>query len=102
MYIDADIIIKWATLLGAVLSVGGVAVAIVKWFLKQKQLKKQLDVLETLHRNDTKAINEELCMLSYVLLAVLDGLKQQGCNGEVTKAHDKLSQHINKQAHDQI
>lgn len=102
MYIDADIIIKWATLLGAVLSIGGVAVAIVKWFLKQKQLKKQLDALETLHRNDTKAIKEELCMLSYVLLAVLDGLKQQGCNGEVTKAHDKLSKHINKQAHDQI
>lgn len=102
MYINDETIIHFAAVLGAVLTIGGVVAAVIKWFLKQKQLKKQLDALETLHRNDTKAIKEELCMLSYVLLAVLDGLKQQGCNGEVTKAHDKLSKHINKQAHDQI
>lgn len=102
MCINDETIIHFAAVLGAVLTIGGVVAAVIKWFLKQKQLKKQLDALETLHRNDTKAIKEELCMLSYVLLAVLDGLKQQGCNGEVTKAHDKLSKHINKQAHDQI
>lgn len=102
MYIDAEVIIRVGAVIGALLTIGGVVATIIKWFLKQKQLKKQLDALEVLHQNDTKVIKEELCMLSYVLLAVLDGLKQQGCNGEVTKAHEKLSQHLNKQAHNQI
>lgn len=36
-----------------------------------------------------------------VILACLKGLKEQGCNGPVTEAIDKIQKHINKQAHDQ-
>ena len=37
----------------------------------------------------------------YGILACLKGLKEQGCNGPVTEAIDKIQKHINKQAHDQ-
>lgn len=47
-------------------------------------------------------ISSELCMLSYCTLANLDGLKQQGCNGKVTEAREKLEKHLNQQAHGEI
>lgn len=102
MYINADVIIKWAALLGAVMTIGGVVFGVFKWFMNQKKLKKQVEQLAQTHKDDTDAIEEELCMLSYVLLAVLDGLKQLNCNGKVTEAHDRLSKHLNKQAHDRL
>lgn len=46
-------------------------------------------------------INAEQCLLTYAVLAILDGLKQQGCNGKVTEAREMLDKHLNKKAHDQ-
>ena len=43
--------------------------------------------------NDIKDIKGELQVICFGMLACLDGLKQQGCNGDVTKAHDKLTKH---------
>lgn len=68
-----------------------------RWYLKQN---KQDEEIEKLKDEDIKKIKEEQCMHTYVLLAILDGLKQQGCNGAVTEAREKLSKHINKLAHD--
>lgn len=55
------------------------------------------------YKTDTEAkfqeIRAELCMLTYCINAVLAGLKQQGCNGPVTEAKDKLDRYMNKQAH---
>ena len=53
------------------------------------------------HAEELKAIKDELCVLAYAMLAALDGLKQQGCNGNVTEAHGMLSKHLNQQAHGQ-
>lgn len=53
------------------------------------------------HAEELKAIKDELCVLAYAMLAALDGLKQQGCNGDVTDAHGMLSKHLNQQAHGQ-
>lgn len=89
MYIDANTIVAVASVAGAATTLGGIGIAIYKWVAKQNK-----------QDGDIKAIKEELCMHAYVLLAVLDGLKQQGCNGKVTEAQDELSKHINKQAHD--
>lgn len=44
-------------------------------------------------------ISSELCMISYGLMAALDGLHQLNCNGPVTEAREKFDKHINKQAH---
>lgn len=89
MYIDANAIITTASVVGAVITLGGAVLTVYKWVAKQNK-----------QDSDIKAIKEEQCMHTYVLLAVLDGLKQQGCNGKVTEAQEKLSKHINKQAHD--
>lgn len=46
-----------------------------------------------------KAIKEEQCLLTFGMLATLDGLKQLNCNGKVTEARDKIDRHLNKTAH---
>lgn len=80
--IVSSIIIAVGVIFGAIF-------ALFRWYMKQNKQDK-----------DIKQIKEEQCMHTYVLLAILDGLKQQGCNGPVTEAREKLSKHINKQAHD--
>lgn len=114
MYIDAQTIITAGAVAGAIITLGGVLVSIVKWVLTQKYDKKKqegdLAALQKLHVEDMKRIRQkedteikeikdELCMLSYCMLATLDGLKQLNCNGNVTDAYNRLSKHINKQAH---
>lgn len=44
-------------------------------------------------------IKEEQCMLTYCMMATLDGLHQLGCNGKVTQARSDLDKYMNKQAH---
>lgn len=96
-----DTIIVAASVLGAVCAIGAAVLAVVKWFLKQEKQTEDINSVRELHKNDMKIINDELCMLSYAMLAALDGLKQLHCNGEVTKAHDKLEKHLNQKAHGQ-
>lgn len=107
-----DPIIKISALLAALAAICGVICAVVKWFQKQDKQTTDIEELKKLHekdieemrkkeREELQAVKDELCLLSYAMLAALDGLKQQGCNGEVTKAHDKLGKHLNQRAHGQ-
>lgn len=48
-----------------------------------------------------KSIEKEQCLLTYCMMATLDGLHQLGANGPVTEAKDKLEKHINKKAHNE-
>lgn len=88
MYVDSSTILFAAEICGALGVVFGTVKALIHFFDRQKE-----------QDDDIKAIKEEQTMTTYVLLAVLDGLKQQGCNGEVTKAHETLSKFINQKAH---
>ena len=54
-----------------------------------------------LQKKDICSIKEEQTLLCYGILACLKGLKEQGCNGPVTHALDKLEKHLNEEAHDQ-
>lgn len=47
-----------------------------------------------------KDMKEEQCMLTYCMMATLDGLHQLGANGPVTEARDALDKFMNKQAHE--
>lgn len=63
--------------------------------------------------DEVKALNQEISLLQeemeesrkersvicFALLACLDGLIQNGANGAVTKAHERLEKHLNKKAH---
>ena len=90
MYIDTNTIIVAASLLTAITAILSVIFAVYRWYLKQNRQDVEISKLKS-----------EQCLLTYGILACLKGLKEQGCNGPVTEAIDKIEKHINKQAHDQ-
>ena len=90
MYIDQSTIITAASVITAITVIFSVVFAIYRWYLKQNHQDVEI-----------KALKKEQCLLTYGILACLKGLKEQGCNGPVTEAIDKIEKHINKQAHDQ-
>ena len=90
MYVDAETIIMAGSLLTAVVVIFSAVFAVYKWYLKQDQQDVEIE-----------RVKSEQCLLTYGILACLKGLKEQGCNGPVTEAIDKIEKHINKQAHDQ-
>ena len=49
---------------------------------------------------DIKALKDDQALLTYGVLACLKGLKEQGCNGTVTEAINKIEKHLNKKAHE--
>ena len=101
MYVDADTIIKAAAVLTAIIAIGTAVCAVIKWFQKQEKQTADIEALRKKQSDDMKEMQDELCLISYAMLACLDGLKQQGCNGAVTEAHNKLEKHLNQRAHDQ-
>lgn len=88
MYVDAQTIITAAAFVGAVSALLGALFAVYRWY--QRQNKQDEDI---------KAMKEEMCLLTYGVLACLQGLKEQGCNGPVTAAIDKIEKHMNQEAH---
>lgn len=90
MYIDTNTIIEAGKIIGAIAVIGGLLISIYKWYSRQNEQDTEL-----------KKMKEEQCLITYGLLACLKGLKEQGCNGPVTEAIDKLEKYLNKAAHNQ-
>ena len=89
MYIDQNTIITTASVLSALVVIFSAVFAVYRWYLKQNQQDKEIERMKS-----------EQCLLTYGVLACLKGLKEQGCNGPVTEAIDRIEKHINKQAHE--
>lgn len=89
MYIDADFMIRLASILGAATAVGTLLYRSFRWMERQKRQDTEIE-----------AIKKEQCIICYGLLATLDGLNQLGANGNVSDAYQKLEKHLNKTAHD--
>ena len=85
-----------AGILASLGAIFGVIFAAYRWYLKQNQQDKDI---EKINDEDIKSIKDELCLLTYGLLACLKGLAEQGCDGPVTDATVKLEKHLNQQAH---
>lgn len=100
MYINTDTIMTAANLIGSFAVIGAVLIAIYKFYLKPHELEKKVEKLKKSHEEDIEKINKEQCLITYGLLACLKGLQEQGCNGPVTEAINKIEKHLNKQAHD--
>ena len=90
MYIDQSTIITVASVITAITVIFSVVFAIYRWYLKQNHQDVEI-----------KALKKEQCLLTYGVLACLKGLKEQGCNGPVTEAIDKIEKHVNQAAHEQ-
>lgn len=86
--LTADDILTLAEIIGAVIAVLGLIFAVYRWYLKQN--KQDVDIAE---------MKKEMTLLTYGVLSCLKGLSEQGCNGPVTDAIDKIEKHINQQAH---
>ena len=84
----------WQTVtsLAAVLAA---VLAIIRTYNKGYDWVKQQETQE----KEIKSIKEEQQLLTYGVLACLKGLKEQGCDGSVTDAIDKIEKHLNEKAH---
>lgn len=88
MYITPAGIISVSAVVAAVVALMGYMLKIYKWIARQTEQDAEI-----------KAMKTEMTLITYGLLAALKGLKEQGCNGPVTEAVDKIEKHINQQAH---
>lgn len=100
-----QITLTWQTIItaGAVVgALGALATAgikFVRWMDRQKKQDEDIKKLKEHHENDMKSTNDEMTLLVYGVLACLKGLKEQGCNGMVTEAINKIEKHLNQKAH---
>lgn len=90
MNITAEDINAAAKLIGSLIFFGGLLIAAYKFYAASKVQGEQI-----------AQIKEEQTVCCYGILACLRGLKEQGCDGPVTEALDKLEKHLNLAAHDQ-
>lgn len=88
MYIEIDMVIKLAAVLAAIGTIGGLLVTCYRFYARQQAQDREL-----------AAVREELTLLCYSVRACLQGLAEQGCDGPVHDAIDRLDKHLNKAAH---
>lgn len=67
----------------------------------QKEQDDSMRSIERRHDADIKGIKEEQTIITYGVLACLKGMQEQGCNGAVTDAIDKIEKYLNQAAHGQ-
>ena len=82
-------IITAGALVAAIIAIASTFARSVRWLDRQRQQDREL-----------AAIKDEQTLMTYGLLACLKGLKEQGCDGPVTGAIDRIEKHLNKKAHE--
>lgn len=88
MYVDIETINSIAKLIGSIGVIAGVFIALYKFVERDKRQSKLIE-----------GIQSEQTLLCYGIRACLQGLVEQGCDGPVHDALDKLDKHLNKKAH---
>ena len=100
-----QITLTWQTIItagavvAALVALGTYVFKVVRWFDKQKKQDNDIKEIRQHHEDDMKTIRKEQTLLVYGVLACLKGLKEQGCNGPVTEAINKIEKHLNEKAH---
>lgn len=92
-------IITAAAVVGALVALGTYVFKVVRWFDKQKQQDSDIKEIRQHHEDDMKIIRKEQTLLVYGILACLKGLKEQGCNGPVSEAINRIEKYLNETAH---
>ena len=99
MYITWQTIITAAAVVSALTVIITLFVKVVRFIDRQKKQDTELTDLRSLHNADMASMKKEQTLLVYGILACLKGLKEQGCNGPVTEAINKIEKHLNENAH---
>ena len=89
MYISTNTIITAASVITALVVIFSAVFGVYRWYLRQNMQDEEIE-----------HVKAEQCLLTYGVLACLKGLKEQGCNGPVTEAINKIEKRINQQAHE--
>lgn len=112
MYVNAQTIITAGAVIAALITLVTLCYKLFKWIEHQKEQDQELIRIEKkfdgefasvrdTHEKDKGGIQEEQTLIVYGLLACLKGLAEQGCDGPVSEAIEKIEKHINKKAHGQ-
>lgn len=94
--VNSNTIIGLAGLITAFGVIIGFIISIVKQFQKWNSYDKKIGDINT----EIKDLKVEQYLQIETERAILDGLHQLKCNGEVTKAKKKLDDYVLKKAHD--
>ena len=100
-----QITVTWQTFITASAVVGAIAALVtyvfklVRWVDKQGKQDKDIQNIKKHHEEDMVSIRKEQTLVVYGVLACLKGLKEQGCNGPVTEAINKIEKYLNEEAH---
>lgn len=86
--------ITWDTIITTA-SVISAIVVIVKYYNKAHAWIERQNEQEA----ELRTVKNEQTLLVYGVLACLKGLKEQGCNGPVSEAIEKIEKHLNQEAH---
>lgn len=92
-------IITAGAVIAAVVAIVAYFARAVRWVDKQNEQDEEIKKLKQHHEEDIKSLKEEQSLLIEGILACLLGLKEQGCNGPVTKAIEKYNTYLNEKAH---
>ena len=84
----------WQTLITAAAVLTAIITLVGRYNKLYDWIKKQDE-----QDNEIKEMKEEQAILTFGILACLKGLKEQGCNGPVTEAINKIEKHLNEKAH---
>ena len=93
-------IITASAVVAAIVALVAAFAKAVRWVDLQKKQSTDIETLRALHNHDMDAMKQEQTLLVYGILACLKGLKEQGCNGPVTEAINKIEKHLNQKAHE--
>ena len=88
MLVTWQSIITAGAVIAAVLALIAYFAKAVRWVDKQKQQDAEI-----------RAVKEEQQIIIYGVLACLKGLHEQGANGPVTDAINRIEKHLNQAAH---
>ena len=92
---DFDALLNAIVKISSILSALGVIVGLLfccfQFILQQQKQDKEIAV-----------IRKEQTLVCYGVMACLKGLKEQGCDGPVTEALQKMEKHLNQAAHEEL
>lgn len=97
--VTGQTIIAASSVVAAVLALVGIFAKGVRWMDKQKKQDEDIEALRHTHNSDMDSVKKELALIIEGQLACLKGLQEQGCNGPVTAAVNKIEAHLNLKAH---
>lgn len=101
-----QITISWQSIITAGAVVGAIIALVtyfskvVRWVDKQGKQDSEIKEIRQHHEDDMASIKKEQTLIVYGVLACLKGLSEQGCNGPVTEAINKIEKHLNEKAHE--